>query len=117
MKIITEFVSDGEHSVLLATHILEDLQQVGDYFLFLNAGKITLAMERNELEDSYRMVEGENYKIRLLKPNRVIHAEYGKDMGKALVRHSEYAQYDREVNVRIPSLEEIMYFMVKGEKR
>ena len=115
LKIITEFVADGEHSVLLATHILEDLQQVGDYFLFLNDGKITLAMERSELEDAFRIVEGENYKIKLLRKDRLVHAELGNTMGKALVKHTAYAEYDREVNVRIPTLEEIMYFTVKGK--
>ena len=114
LKIITEFVSDGEHSVLLATHILEDLQQVGDYFLFLEKGEVTFAMERSRLEDSYRMVLGENYKLKLLKPDRVVYAEYGKEMGKALVRHSAYAVYDKEVTVTVPSLEEIMYFTVKA---
>lgn len=116
LKIITEFVADGEKSILLATHILEDLQQVGDYFLFLEKGKVDFAMDRSELEDSYRMVQGENYKIKLLKPERVIHAEYGKDMGKALVCHSKFTEYDKEVTVTIPSLEEIMYFTVKSKK-
>ncbi len=116
IKIITEFVADGEHSILLATHILEDLQQVGDYFLFLEKGKVDFAMDRSELEDRYRMVQGENYKIKLLKPDRVIYAEYGKDMGKALVRHSKFTEYDKEVTVTIPSLEEIMYFTVKSKK-
>ncbi len=117
MKLITEFVKDGEHSVLLATHNLEDLEQVGDYFLGLDKGRVNIAASRDELEDAYRMVEGENYKLRLLPERKVVYTELGKDVGKALVRHSSRDVYDKEVIVRIPTLQEIMYYTVKGTKK
>lgn len=35
LEIITHFVSDGEHSVLLATHLTGELDRIADYIMFL----------------------------------------------------------------------------------
>ena len=117
LRIVTEFVSDGEHSIVLATHILEDLEQIADYIVYLEKGRAVFAGERTELEDSYRLVQGENYKLRLLNKERVIGAEYGAHTGKVLVRHKPRYVYDREVEVSAPSLADWMYFMERGGQR
>lgn len=115
LRIATEFVSGGEHSIVLATHILEDLEQIADYIVYLEKGRAVFAGERTRLEDSYRLVQGENYKLRLLNKERVIGAEYGEGTGKALVRHKPRYVYDSQVEVSAPSLADWMYFMEKAD--
>ncbi len=117
LRMVTEFVSDGEHSIVLATHILEDLEQIADYIVYLEKGSAVFAGERTKLEDSYRLVQGENYKLKLLKGERVIGAEYGAHTGKALVRHKPRYVYDSEVEVSAPSLADWMYFMEKRDRK
>lgn len=115
LRTVTEFVSDGEHSIVLATHILEDLEQIADYIVYLKRGSAAFAGERTQLEDSYRLVQGESYKLRLLNKERVIGAEYGAHTARALVRHKPLYEYDGQVEVSVPSLADWMYFMEKKD--
>ncbi|MCM1162357.1 MAG: ABC transporter ATP-binding protein [Roseburia sp.] len=115
-RILTGFIKDGEHSVILATHLTEDLDRIADYITFLNQGRLEFCMDRKELENSYRLVSGENYKINLLPKDSIICKEKGSYGTKALVKHSRWSDYDKELLVSVPAIEDIMYFILKGER-
>ena len=116
LSILAEFVSHGEKSVLLATHITEDLDRIADYVTFLHKGEVKFSMDRKTLEQSYRLVSGEDYKINLINKERIIFKEKGKYGSKALVMHRRFSNYSDGVEVETPSIEDIMYYMLKGEK-
>lgn len=112
-ELITEFVSDGEHGVILATHLTTDLDQIADYVMFMNKGNILFYLDKETMNEKYRIVSGEDYKINLLKKEKIVYKEKGKYISKALVRHHKWNEYG-ELDVRIPTIEEIMYYIVKG---
>lgn len=113
-RIITDFISDGEHSVVLATHLTRELERLADYVMMLNDGKLEFCLERGELEERYRLVCGELYKLKLLPAERVIAMETGAYGAKAFVKHNARAAYDPELCVSVPTLEEIMYYTVSA---
>lgn len=115
-QILTGFIQDGEHSVILATHLTEDLDRIADYVTFLNQGRQEFFMDREALENSYRLVKGEDYKINLMPKDSIIYKEKGSYGTKALVKNNRWSEYDRELFVSVPSIEDIMYFILKGEK-
>lgn len=112
-EIITKFVSDGEHSVILATHLTMDLDQIADYILFMKKGNVLFYLDKERLNEKYRLVCGEDYKINLLKKEKIVYKEKGQYSSKALIRHHRWNSYDG-LEVRIPTIEEIMYYIVKG---
>lgn len=116
LQIITEFVANGENSVLLATHMTEELDRFADYITFLHKGNVKFSVERSELESKYRLVSGEDYKINLIKKERVIHKEKGKYATTALVEHTNHSFYSPELDINVPSVEDIMYHMIKSEQ-
>ena len=113
-RILREFVADGRNSVILSTHIASDIEKFADYILFLQDGSELIYDDIESIRGKYRMVSGEEYKIKLLK-DRVIHLEKGSVTCNALVKNSRKA-YDKELKVWEPNIEELMYYMVKGEK-
>lgn len=115
IKILTEFIQDGTKSVLLATHLTSDLDRIGDYITFLHKGKIIFSSDRQEMEDSFRLVRGEDYKINLIPKERIIHKEKTEFGSKALVHHRPRYVYDNALSVDIPTIEDIMYYFVKGD--
>lgn len=115
-RILKEFMADGEKSVILATHITEDLDRVADYIIYLEEGKQIFAGDVETLRESYRLVVGEKYKIKLLAPEKIIHTEEGTYGTKALVKHTRRSLYDKELTVMVPTIEELMYFMTKRRK-
>lgn len=115
-RVLKEFIADGTGSVVLATHLTEDLDKMADYILYLEKGKTIFAGDIETLHNSYRLVVGEQYKINLLRPERIICVEEGKYGTKALVTHTRRTLYDDSLTVNVPSIEEFMYFMSKRGK-
>lgn len=116
LRMITEFVSDGEHSVILATHQLQDLDQVADYLMFLHHGEMIFFMDKETLTDKFRIVKGEPYKINLLKPERMVYKETGGYGASAMIRHRKIDTYDPMLTVSIPTVEELLYYLIKNDK-
>ena len=111
---LKEFIADGEHTVILATHLTEDLDKIADYLVYMDKGRILYAMDIEELRTHYRIVAGEDYRVRLLPEQRVIHIEKGAFATKALIRHRAIDTYDMSYTVSVPTIEEFMYFVTKS---
>lgn len=116
LQILADFVSDGEKSVILATHQMQELDQIADYITFLHRGKLVFSTEKETLADKLRIVRGELYKVNLLKEERVICKEIKDYAATALVRHAERDTYDSALTVSIPAMEEVMYYLIKSGK-
>ena len=114
-SILTDFISDGEHSVLLATHLTSDLEIIGDYVTFLHKGKLVFSTDRESLLESYRLLQGEAYKLNVINKDKLIHAEKKDNTMTALVTHRCYDTYDKELTVSVPTIEDIMYHYVKED--
>ncbi|MBR3823759.1 MAG: ABC transporter ATP-binding protein [Lachnospiraceae bacterium] len=115
-RILKEFMADGEKSVILATHITEDLDKIADYLIYLEKGQTIFAGDVETLRESYRIIVGETYKIKLLPQEKIIHMEEGTYGTKALVKHTRRSLYDKELTVMVPTIEELMYFTTKRRK-
>lgn len=113
---LQEFIADGSHSVVLATHLTDDLDRMADYLIYMDNGRIHLAEDIETIRENYRIIQGENYKLKRFQPDYVIALEEGPYGGKALVRHKKRFDYDGFA-VAPPTIEELMYFMEKQLKR
>lgn len=112
-RLLREFIADGSRSVVLATHLTEDLDPMADYLVYLEKGKQVFAGDIETFRESWRMVLGEAYKIKLLPKEKIIHMEENSYGAKALVAHSRLNRYDGKLQVVYPSIEEFMYFYTK----
>lgn len=117
-EVLKEFIADGTRSVIISTHLTEDLDKMADYITYLEKGKCLFSTDVESMREGYRLVIGETYKIKLIPKENIIHMEEGTYGTKALVRHRQRYTYDRELTVSTPTIEELMYFMTKrGKKR
>ena len=112
-SLLREFIVDGTRSVILSTHIISDVETFADYILFLKNGEQVLFGDVETIREKYRMVSGENYKIKLLK-DRIIYLEEGRISCNALVKHDKQG-YDKELKVWEPGIDELMYYIGKGK--
>lgn len=116
LHILTEFIRDGEHSVILATHQLQELEQIADYITFLSHGRMIFTGEKEILTERFRIVKGEAYLINLLNKERVIYKEEQAYGASAWIYHRKIDTYDSRLTVSSPTLEEIMYYFIKSGK-
>lgn len=55
---LQEFIEDGEHTVLLSTHITTDLDRIADRILILSGGKISIDEDKDTLLEEYCILKG-----------------------------------------------------------
>ena len=117
LNVLKEYISDGKRSVIISTHQTDDLEQIADYITYLEKGSCLISTDIETLRDSYRLLTGETYKLRLLPEEDLIHMEEGALGTRALVRHHKRRTYDAALTVTVPTIEELMYFMAKRDKK
>lgn len=57
VELIQEFMTDENHTVLFSTHMTEDLDRIADYIAMIEGGKLKFMEEKEELLNSYRLVQ------------------------------------------------------------
>ena len=112
-KLLKDFVANGDRSVLLATHLTDDLDRMADYLIYMEHGKIIYSGDIEHFRDCYRIVSGEAYKLKLIRKDSLIALEEKPYGAKALVKHSRLCSYDNALTVTYPSIEEFMYYYSK----
>lgn len=108
-----EIVEDGTRSVLFSTHITEDLDKVGDYIALINKGELFLYLSNEELINRYRILQGNKTQIENLKCSNIIYREYGEYHNCAFVENIEGEDY-LGTEIKVPILEDIIYYLEKG---
>ncbi len=58
LHILSEYIEDGEHSVLFSTHITGDLERAADYITYISYGELFFSGSKDEFMDSFRIVKG-----------------------------------------------------------
>ena len=58
LQILSEYIEDGEHSVLFSTHITSDLERAADYITYINYGELFFTGSKDEFVDMFRIVKG-----------------------------------------------------------
>lgn len=115
VKVLRDYVADGENTVVLSTHLTSDIDMLADYLLFIKGGRQLLYGDIESVRAHYRMAAGEEYKLKQLK-DRIIYMETGEFGSRALV-YGGGKPFDSALKVWEPSVEELMYFMEKCPKK
>lgn len=58
LQILSEYIEDGEHSVLFSTHITGDLERAADYITYISYGELFFSGVKDEFVDMFRIVKG-----------------------------------------------------------
>jgi ABC-2 type transport system ATP-binding protein len=113
-SVLRAFVADGDRSVILASHLTEDLDREADYLIYLDGGKAVYSGDIESFRDSYRMLSGEAWRLKGIGKEKILYLEE-REFGaaKALVRHTASEQYEEAITATHPSIEEFMYFYSK----
>ncbi len=112
LNICMELVEDGTRSILISSHITEDLDRIADYIAYLQEGEILLFDTKENLSDKFRLVVGDKNKLKLINKDNIVYMEENNYSTNALVIN--YNKTIDELEVKIPTIRELMYYIVKG---
>jgi ABC-2 type transport system ATP-binding protein len=111
LDILNEFTRSEEHSILIASHIVSDLEKICDYIAFMHKGQLLFCEEKDRLLEEYALVKLSRENFADVPMEAVLGMREGAFGVEALVRRSL-------VNSAIVSerttLEEIILYMAKG---
>ena len=111
LDIFNEFTRDPDHSILLSSHIVSDLEKICDYIAFLHKGKLMLCEEKDQLLEEYALVHLSAERFADLPEDSIVGRKNGRFGVEALVLRSRVPQ---DLPVEHTNLEDIILFMAKG---
>ena len=114
LDLFNEFTREEDHSILISSHILSDLEKLCDYIAFLHKGDLLFCEEKDRLLEEYGIFEDSRENLDCLMPEAVVAREETRYGGvRALVRRDLAPAGFR---MEKPSVEDIILFLVKGAK-
>jgi ABC-2 type transport system ATP-binding protein len=115
LTVFNEFTREEDHSILISSHILSDLEKLCDYIAFLHRGRLLFCREKDQLLEEYGIFLGTTEQADSLLPEAVVAREPSGYGGvRALVRR-ELAPSGFQLEK--PTVEDIILFLVKGGKQ
>ena len=117
LDIFQEFIEDGEHSILVSSHITSDLEHIADYITFVDNGEIVFSKAKDELLDKYGIVKCSKEEFKKISKNDYI--KYMKRKYEYDILVEDKDKFKKEYDTKIidkPTIEDIMLIYIKGEK-
>ena len=115
LEIFNEFTREEDHSILISSHILSDLEKLCDYIAFLHRGRLLFCDEKDQLLETYGVFAGTAEQLESLREEAVLGREASGYGGvRALVRREEVPA---GLELERASVEDIILFMVKGARK
>ena len=118
LDIFMEFIQDDTHSILMSSHITGDLEKVCDYICFLHRGEVLLSDQKDELLERYGILRCDAQQLAELPQEFIVRVMPHQFGCNALVQNApRLRRQNPGLTVDYATLEDIMLFYVKGEKR
>ena len=114
LEIFIEFTREEDHSILISSHILSDLEKLCDYIAFLHQGRLLFCDEKDRLLEEYGIFVGTADQVNSLQDGAVVARENSSFGGvRCLVKR---ALVPAGWALERPTVEDIVLFLVKGAK-
>ncbi|MBP5431121.1 ABC transporter ATP-binding protein [Ruminococcus sp.] len=112
IDILNDFTREENHSILISSHIVSDLEKLCDYIAFMHKGKLMLCEEKDNLLEQYVFINTTEEQLAELDENAV--------KGKRSNKWSTEAIVDRNMipasfTTKPVSIEDLFVFMAKEE--
>ena len=114
LEVFADFAAQDGHAVLLSSHIVSDLERICDYIAFLHKGRLVLCEEKDLLLDKYGILKCTKEQLKNI-PEEAIHGKRIGTYGVEALVEREYMPRDAVVDRA--NLEDIILYLVKGEKK
>lgn len=110
VEMFSDFTRDENHSILISSHIVSDLEKLCDYVAFLHKGKLLLCEEKDMLLAQYGIIHCTAEQLRKLNSGAIKHKKETPYGVEAMVMRNAVPA---DINISPISIEELFVFMAK----
>ena len=114
LDIFNEFTREEDHSILISSHILSDLEKLCDYIAFLHQGELLFCEEKDQLLEEYGIFTDSAEQLECLMPEAIVAREANGYGGVRALIKRDLAPAGFQLEK--PTVEDIILFLVKGAK-
>lgn len=114
LDLLLDFMQDENHTILISSHILSDLEKVADYIAFINDGKILFMETKDELKENYGICTLSNEEVTSIDEEAIVGRRVHSFGQELLVKKNLIPNV---IIFQKPSIEDIMIYFVKGVKK
>ena len=83
LDMFLDFVQDSSHSILFSSHIMDDLEKIADYIVFLKNGRVLLSEKKDNIIYEWGVLRCEEEKLKNIEEKYIIAyraSSYGYDV-------------------------------------
>lgn len=114
LDIFYDFTRDPEHSILISSHIIRDLEKLCDYIAFIHEGKLLVCDEKDRLLEEYGILRCRWKELDDI-PQDAIAGTRSSDYGVECLVHR--SMVNGGFDVERAELEDIILYLAKGERK
>ena len=117
IQIFREFVIEEDHSILLSSHITTDLEKIADEVVFIDAGRIVLSGNKDEIIEKHGILRCKKDEVKEISDSLIVDVDMSSMGSEILVNDKKAASklYPGMV-IDEAGLEQIMIHYVNGSK-
>ncbi len=110
LDLFLEFVQDENHSILISSHILSDLEKICDYISFMSNGRLVMSDSKDELIERFMIVKCSEKELEQI-PKEAVKGLRKHSFGVEALVFSD--KVPNELIADKASLEEIMLLLLR----
>ncbi|MGI6700398.1 MAG: ABC transporter ATP-binding protein [Christensenellales bacterium] len=113
VEMFSDFTRDENHSILISSHIVSDLEKLCDYIAFIHKGKLLLCEEKDKLLSEYGLIHCTAEELQRIPFDAI---KYKKENPYGVEVMVQRNGVPSGINISPISIEELFVFMVKEAK-
>lgn len=114
LDIFYDFISDEQHSIIISSHIVSDLEKICDYIAFMHKGRMILCEEKDKLLSECVLAQMSDAEFAAADKKDIIGSRKTQFGITAVVKKKAAAKIQ---NTQPINLEDLFVYMIRGEQR
>lgn len=113
IHILQEELESGDKSIIISTHIIQDLSRAADYITFINNGELVFSEDKDKISENYKVIKGSKKELDDIS-EIIVNRKDTPYYSEALII-DKYDTVQNE-NIQNADLEDIIYYYGKELK-
>jgi ABC-2 type transport system ATP-binding protein len=116
LDILSEYISDGDKTILFSTHITSDLEKIADYITLIDNGRVFYTGTKDDLMERFLIVKGGLEDLTEVLREKIIGLTSKSTGFSGLILASETKCLSKEIVTEAPSIDDLLVYISKGER-
>lgn len=118
LDIFLDFIQDEEHTILLSSHIISDIEKIADYVTFIHQGRIIFSENKDTLLNHYCLVPCKKEDLKKIDPSFIAGVRENSFGAEVLIENkSAFLKNHSNYPCEKASIEDIMLFISRGKEQ